>query len=303
MMATARKIAPLPVRERGILFSRQSVLAIRAHMKTQTRRLVDLRHLRVTVRRDVWSWDPKPHPHMRQELLLEKGKRRLVDLNPQGAVFAKGQNEGRGKGELRPSPDGIGIDVVDRIGLKPGEFDFSCPFADGQTLLLGHAWAIAVYPGQRLWVRESFAMRTDGKGRATVRYDADGASAEIPLTNEQQAKLTRHNTALERRSGLLMPRWASRTLLEVTAVRLEPLHALSLQKDAGFAEVLAEGFSVGRDSKGPLYGPYGEGLLGDTDRIPWEAYARAWDELHKDVPWQKNPFVWVVSFREVEETS
>jgi hypothetical protein len=120
-------------------------------------------------------------------------------------------------------------------------------------------------PGDGLWVRESWAgddlsgvaFRADHPAWPSFR--GDGEQPDSPW-----------------RPSIHMPRWASRLSLEVTAVRVEPLQALT-EPDA-----TAEG-------------------IGEP---PWgaraEAYATLWDTLNAArAPWSSNPLVWVVSFRRV----
>lgn len=88
------------------------------------RREVNVADLRIVARHWVES-DPFPGaPH------VEVGPNRelAVTLNPHGAVCAI-------------TEDGT------RLGIKPREFDFVCPFAEGRTYLDG-SWRIDVAPGQ-----------------------------------------------------------------------------------------------------------------------------------------------------------
>ncbi|MBH3307946.1 hypothetical protein I5P84_00570 [Pseudomonas mosselii] len=81
-----------------------------------------------------------------------------------------------------------------------------------------------------------------------------------------------------------MPRWASRILLEVTAVRVERLQAISR------ADIRAEGLvcppELASDDVSPNY----------RDWYP-AAFRRLWESTGGD--WAGNPWVWVVEFRRV----
>jgi hypothetical protein len=84
-----------------------------------------------------------------------------------------------------------------------------------------------------------------------------------------------------------MPRWASRTLLEVVAVRVERLQEIS-ETDA-----IAEGLLRDRN-----------GWRGAPD-LPWfaspiAAYRSLWESINGAGSWDANPFVWVVEFRRLE---
>ncbi|MEE1883379.1 hypothetical protein V0R55_24755 [Pseudomonas soli] len=81
-----------------------------------------------------------------------------------------------------------------------------------------------------------------------------------------------------------MPRWASRILLEVTAVRVERLQAISR------ADIRAEGLvcppELASDDVSPNY----------RDWYP-AAFRALWESTGGD--WAGNPWVWVVEFRRV----
>lgn len=85
-----------------------------------------------------------------------------------------------------------------------------------------------VKPGERLWVRENFALELQGSGEAPIEpkrvmYAADGKTWDGPTV-----------------PCIHMPRWASRLTLTVTAVKIERLH------DISEADKLAEGATPDR---------------------------------------------------------
>lgn len=77
--------------------------------------------------------------------------------------------------------------------------------------------------GTRLWVRETWSVATGNAydGRAAVRYVADGAVRAFE-GQEGSNKLARNLTLTAWRSSMVMPRWASRILLEVEDITEEP---------------------------------------------------------------------------------
>lgn len=124
-------------------------------------------------------------------------------------------------------------------------------------------------PGDRLWVRETHVRGTmNGGERAWVRYRATD-EADVPAGTRWTP-------------GIHMPRWASRLTLEVEAVRVERVQAIS-EEDAR-----AEGMETFR-AMPPAYATCRETLL------------RRWDGMYggDEFAAGRNPWVWVVTFRRV----
>jgi hypothetical protein len=87
-----------------------------------------------------------------------------------------------------------------------------------------------------------------------------------------------------------MPRWASRILLRVTAVRVERLQAIS-KKDA-----VAEGVErVGSDWR-----DYGEESPPFVNSDPRFSFRSLWGSLNGPGSWTANPWVWVITFARVD---
>ncbi|WP_431699896.1 hypothetical protein [Pseudomonas sp. BR20] len=144
-------------------------------------------------------------------------------------------------------------------------------------------------PGDRLWVREtwaadaqvdSIAPRDLSQGEP-IQYPADGAFRQTGC-----AMLTPGKS----RPSIHMPRWASRILLEITEVRVERLLDLSEE------QAKAEGVR--------LYTDHAE--LGDWWHVegietysadPRKSFELLWSSVGGD--WQSNPWVWVVEFKRV----
>ena len=142
-------------------------------------------------------------------------------------------------------------------------------------------------PGDRLWVRETWA--------APHAYDG-----MPPRTIPGAANW--HYAATEERGGLLwrpsihMPRWASRITLEVVSVRVERLQSISAQ------DAVAEGIELERWKTGE-YPAVDMGMEWDA-HVLREAYRRLWESINGTRPgfaWADNPWVWAVEFKRVEE--
>ena len=113
-------------------------------------------------------------------------------------------------------------------------------------------------PGDRLWVRETFA--TDSI--RTLYYATDDV-----------------HELRKKRPSIFMPRIRSRILLEVIEVRAQRLQEISAE------DCIAEGMHTNlRES---------EACADLLDR-----YHRLWDSINgKSHPWASNPWVWAITFR------
>lgn len=164
-------------------------------------------------------------------------------------------------------------------------------------------------PGDRLWVRETWQYADwTQDGEPWIRYRADGAQRLCEHVPEEWAdRLTNTWAGLSTgiaigepaadrkwRPAIRMPRWASRILLEITAVRVERL------RDISEADAQAEGCAVecmtptGDDSGSAIHGPGGYRALWDTINA-----AGSWDTINGAGSWDANPWVWVVEFKRV----
>lgn len=153
--------------------------------------------------------------------------------------------------------------------------------------------------GDRLWVKETFAAERVGKGRgknakARVFYRASCPNDECTLVDGDEIGLIK----IERwKPSIFMPRVFSRITLEVESVRAERLH------DITEADAKAEGVDpfftrfphIGRDQR-ITDGRYAR------DEEHRASYACLWDEINGDrALWVINPWVWVVTFKRIED--
>ncbi len=131
-------------------------------------------------------------------------------------------------------------------------------------------------PGDRLWVRETWAH---GIHALNAKHDEDGPFV-YAATDGTQGRLSD-----KWKPSIFMPRWASRITLELTGVRVERLQEIS-ESDAK-----AEGCEpaiAGQDADGPI----------KTYRT---GYVYLWNAINEDrgFGWLTNPWVWVLEFKRV----
>jgi len=158
-------------------------------------------------------------------------------------------------------------------------------------------------PGDRLWVREKFRrwLSPDHAGWI-ICYAADGKVVYSDVQPEDDMDF--FDEPKNWKPSIFMPRWSSRLLLEVTAVRVERV------QDISEADARAEGLSeITKDGRLFKYGiPDRDGLPGtDNDGWPWsewtadprQAFRKLWNSINAErgYGWDANPWVWVVEFK------
>jgi hypothetical protein len=157
-------------------------------------------------------------------------------------------------------------------------WNFKCPY--GQ-------------PGDRLWVRETFAIYGDRK-MAAIHYRAD-----------RLWDVGRKDVGYK--PSIHMPRWASRVLLEVTDVRVERL--LDITEEQARAEGMLSWTFEECDGDPRL-----DGQPCTTTNWHWEpqenecdgfgcaqyAFHGLWNSINGPGAWEANPWVWVVEFKRVQ---
>lgn len=136
-------------------------------------------------------------------------------------------------------------------------------------------------PGDRLWVREAWRALETWDG-----YPPRLISPSSVLWYEADGPLIEPHAWGKLRPPMFMPRWACRTELEITAVRVERLQAIN--EDDARAEGVDE---WGRGALSPA-----EQAADPSDKFRW-----LWDSINEArCPWSSNPWVWAVSFRRIE---
>lgn len=138
-------------------------------------------------------------------------------------------------------------------------------------------WCPFGVPGDRIWVRETFATGLCTK--TTLAYRA---------THKREDLEDGWNETIKWTPSIHMPRWASRILLEITGVRVERLNSIS-QEDAQ-----AEGMEL--TGWRPTYSDPDSG--GEV-WTPYDNFAQLWESIYGEGSWQANPWVWVIEFKVV----
>lgn len=153
-------------------------------------------------------------------------------------------------------------------------------------------------PGDRLWVRERFKPVASGQvkdGYGEVRYghayEADSSTRwnrRTTIIHDMTGQPNKGPMQFQQspwKSAICMPHRACRLVLEITAVRVERLQAIS------GADAIAEGLSQ-TEAGGWLPGP--------CEHPEW-AFHQLWDQVYGESAWDSNPWVWVVEFKRVEQ--
>lgn len=173
--------------------------------------------------------------------------------------------------------------------------------------------------GDRLWVRETFALlgnedgccidwqdnlvKGDERGAARI-YRASCPPGDYGLNQiPAKAEWKPDTEAMEYdgawRPSIHMPRWASRILLEITDVRVERLQ--DGEGETAFeSRYIAEGINRIHQGDGdyafhPFKSEPGPGNWTD----PFDAWRELWVSINGAESWNANPWVWVVEFKRV----
>lgn len=146
-------------------------------------------------------------------------------------------------------------------------------------------------PGDRLWVRETWSQDGRGgvepNGEEAVYYRADMVSEDI-----WQGFW---------RPSIYMPRWASRIDLEIEDVEVQRLHDISEddveREGICCAQCQNSGSIRTYDSDGYLVGDNCPSCT-DSDTMK-PKFETLWNSIHGKNAWDANPWVWVISFKQV----
>lgn len=144
-------------------------------------------------------------------------------------------------------------------------------------------------PGDRLWLRETHFINDYREAKVPEEERAD---TEIIYRADPLPCWEGEESEIRWRPSIFMPRWASRILLEITAVRVERL------QDISDDQALAEGVRLYTDHAelGDWY--HVEGI--DTySASPKKSFELLWSSINGADSWGSNPWCWAVEFKRV----
>jgi hypothetical protein len=149
-------------------------------------------------------------------------------------------------------------------------------------------------PGDRLWVRETFALSV-AEEDCEDRNTKDPSYWDPPVYKADAIEGGEWTDAEGKpipppwRPSIHMPRWASRLTLEVTGVRVERLQAIG-EDDARAEGVTLDSVPGSVNGEPAICTPMSHAV----------AFAWLWDSINgKRAPWASNPWVWVIEFKRV----
>jgi hypothetical protein len=141
-------------------------------------------------------------------------------------------------------------------------------------------------PGDRLWVRETWAEHPCAKGKKYPKGEGHMWGSPIYAATFGGGLVPKCEGFSPWKSPIHMPRWAARITLEIVRVDVDRLNLIN-ELDAK-----AEGVDVGRR--------LGMGRIGMKSYR--EGFANLWDNIYQETGkrWETNPWVWVIEFRPVD---
>jgi hypothetical protein len=169
-----------------------------------------------------------------------------------------------------------------RINSYMGQGEFDCIFSDdtGGIICCPHGT-----PGDRLWVRETWAVQHE--------YDA-AAPSEIGASARWHYAATEDLGGLRKRPSIFLPRRGSRILLEVTDVRVQRLQDISEDDARAEGAAFHDGRPIGHHG---WRHDINHGVVHSTAR---DSFMWIWERINGAGSWNANPWVWALTFRRLQ---
>lgn len=149
-------------------------------------------------------------------------------------------------------------------------------------------------PGDRLWVRETFALVGGGDPgifitRADYPHCVPSGLENVPA-DAASVRWT---------PSIFMPRRLSRITLEIISIRVERLNDIS-EEDA-WAEGCIRGERTDNGGYFPAWEPDPSGIWERGWDCAKEWYADLWEDINGPGSWAANPWVWVIEFQNISK--
>ncbi len=180
--------------------------------------------------------------------------------------------------------------VVEANGWNPNDYEFACVrehdslsraqafFADGRGTGCKYGKV-----GDKLWLRETFALEECPEGRRTI-WPADMTAAYDDDEDRRVFVLPSDYKLPRCKPSIHMPREYCQTVLTINALRVERLQAITDQ-DA-LSEGVLEWFK-------PRAAKLKQAGIAAPDR-PRFLFELLWTSLYGQAAWDANPYVWVI---------
>ena len=138
--------------------------------------------------------------------------------------------------------------------------------------------------GDRLWIREAFCLcGKEGSKKPLYHGQCEEYKSLKPIWNP----------------SLHMPRWACRTVVELTDIRVERVQEISEEDCIAEGVELLEG-SYNPDDFTGLWKNYDRRQSAEYWNSPIDSYHSLWASINGQDSWAQNPFCWVLTFRKVD---
>lgn len=160
-------------------------------------------------------------------------------------------------------------------------------------------------PGDRLWVRETWAIASKATDLVKVYYAASEKQSHTEFHKYFPVELANNMlpTWPKYRPSIHMPRWASRVTLEITGVRVERLQDIS--RNDAVAEGVDWKTCPTHQTMQSLNAQLAARKFGMSAHYEAEidyiaGYHKLWESINGAGSWDANPWVWVIEFKVIE---
>lgn len=146
------------------------------------------------------------------------------------------------------------------------------------------------FVGGQCWIQEPHYLfghwersLTKVSGRSTWRFLCKRShGVRFPDNPPAEVKKTRTERGWFRRHGMHMPRWACRTVVELTEIKVGGVQDITPD------DIQAEGVDCNR-----LDGGFDDG-------VAFGNFILLWDSINGPGAWQRNPWVWALTMRRMK---